>query len=54
MRDYGPTHAARGELYRQLDRLDEAREAFMEAMRLTTHGPTQRHFCRRIESLMAR
>ena len=54
MRDYGPAHAARGELYRQLGRLDEAREAFMEAMRLTAHGQAQRHFRRRIESLMAR
>jgi RNA polymerase sigma-70 factor, ECF subfamily len=54
MRDYGPAHAARGELYRRLGHLDEAREAFMEAMRLTNHGPAQRHFCRRIESLTAR
>jgi RNA polymerase sigma-70 factor (ECF subfamily) len=54
MKDYAPAHAARGELYRRLGRLDEAREALMWAMRLTTHAPTQRYFCRQIENLIAR
>ena len=51
MADYAPGHAARAELNRRLGCSEEARAAFGEALRLTTHQATQRHIRRQLDGL---
>jgi RNA polymerase sigma-70 factor, ECF subfamily len=51
MRSYVPAHAARGELYRRLGRLAEARAAFAEALTLTAPRPAERYFRHQIDGL---
>jgi len=48
---YYLAHAARAEFCQQLDRLEEAREAFEQALALTGQGPEQRFLERRLKEL---
>ncbi|MGG7599003.1 MULTISPECIES: RNA polymerase sigma factor [Pseudomonas] len=49
--DYHLAHAARAELHRQLGNLDQARDAWQQALRLTRQGPERRHIERRLREL---
>lgn len=49
--DYHLAHAARAELHRQLGNLDQAREAWRQALALTRQGPERRHIERRLREL---
>lgn len=51
LRDYHPTHAARGELYRRLGRFDEASDAFQHALELVQQGPERRFIEQRLAKL---
>jgi len=49
--DYHLAHAARAELHRQLGNLDQARDAWQQALTLTRQGPERRHIERRLREL---
>ncbi|PMZ93354.1 MULTISPECIES: RNA polymerase sigma factor [unclassified Pseudomonas] len=49
--DYHLAHAARAELHRQLGNLDQARDAWRQALTLTRQGPERRHIERRLREL---
>ncbi|MDF9755656.1 RNA polymerase sigma-70 factor (ECF subfamily) [Pseudomonas sp. TE6288] len=49
--DYHLAHAARAELHRQLGNLDQARDAWRQALTLTRQGPERRHMERRLREL---
>ncbi|MFT0867381.1 RNA polymerase sigma factor [Pseudomonas sp. CAM1A] len=49
--DYHLAHAARAELHRQLGNLDQARDAWRQALALTRQGPERRHIERRLREL---
>jgi len=49
--EYHLAHATRADLYRRMNRLEEARNAYQEALRLTRQGPEQRFLQSRLSSL---
>ncbi|QXI37204.1 RNA polymerase sigma factor [Pseudomonas xantholysinigenes] len=49
--DYHLAHAARAELHWQLGNLEQAREAWRQALALTRQGPERRHIERRLREL---
>jgi RNA polymerase sigma-70 factor (ECF subfamily) len=49
--DYAPAHSARGELCRQLGKIDEARAAYERALALSRQEPERRFLRRRIAEL---
>ncbi|QXH50198.1 RNA polymerase sigma factor [Pseudomonas fakonensis] len=49
--DYHLAHAARAELHRQLGNVQQAREAWQQALGLTRQGPERRHIERRLREL---
>ncbi|WP_078084761.1 RNA polymerase sigma factor [Microbulbifer mangrovi] len=49
--DYHLAHAARADLYRRLDRKDEARAAYQRALELAHQGPEQRFLAARLAEL---
>lgn len=51
LNDYHLAHAARADLYRRMDRLNEARDAYQDALRLTRQGPEQRFLQNRLSTL---
>jgi RNA polymerase sigma-70 factor (ECF subfamily) len=51
LRDYRLAHAARGELARRADRLDEARASFQRALELTRQEPERRLLEKRLREL---
>ncbi len=51
LNDYHLAHATRADLYRKLGRLEEAKDAYQEALRLTRQGPEQRFLQNRLNSL---
>ncbi|MDU9391374.1 RNA polymerase sigma factor [Pseudomonas sp. zfem002] len=51
LRDYQPAHCARAELYRQLGRRGQAREAYRVALGLTRQEPERRFIERRLQGL---
>lgn len=53
LNDYHLAHATRADLCRRLNRLEEARTAYQEALKLTRQGPEQRFLQNRLSSLSA-
>jgi RNA polymerase sigma-70 factor (ECF subfamily) len=51
---YPYLHATRADLLRRLDRRDEAREAYRDALRLTVTDAERRYLARRLDELTAR
>jgi RNA polymerase sigma-70 factor, ECF subfamily len=51
LNDYHLAHATRADLCRRLNRLEEARTAYQEALKLTRQGPEQRFLQNRLSSL---
>ncbi|MCF5232730.1 MULTISPECIES: RNA polymerase sigma factor [unclassified Pseudomonas] len=51
LRDYHLAHSARGEFCRQLERVEEAREAYEKALSLTQQTPEKRFLERRLAEL---
>jgi len=51
LNDYHLAHATRADLCRRLNRLEEARTAYQEALKLTRQGPEQRFLQNRLNSL---
>ncbi|QXH45617.1 RNA polymerase sigma factor [Pseudomonas xanthosomatis] len=49
--DYHLAHAARAELHRQLGNVQQARQAWQQALGLTRQGPERRHIERRLREL---
>jgi RNA polymerase sigma-70 factor, ECF subfamily len=49
--DYHLAHATRADLCRKLGRLEEAKDAYQDALRLTRQGPEQRFLQNRLNSL---
>jgi RNA polymerase sigma-70 factor (ECF subfamily) len=51
LQDYRLAHAARADMYRQLDRTDQARDAYTRALALTRQEPERRFLERRLAEL---
>ncbi|WP_449434407.1 RNA polymerase sigma factor [Pseudomonas putida] len=51
LQDYHLAHAARAELHHQLGNLQQAREAWRQALQLTRQAPERRHIERRLKAL---
>lgn len=51
LHDYHLAHATRADLYRRMDRVKEARDAYQDALRLTRQGPEQRFLQQRLDDL---
>lgn len=51
LRDYHLAHATRAQLHQQLGNIDEAREAWRQALELTRQEPERRHIERQLQAL---